>query len=158
MPWDPAQYERFLRERELPFVDAQALVGRLGEGARVIDLGCGTGALTRKLADAYPGARVLGIDTSPQMLEEAKKRERPGLRFVRAAVETLDQIGPELLGEPDEDPHWDLVFSHATLHWIPDHERLIPRLFARVAPRGRFVVQVPSNHDSVAHRALVSVA
>jgi trans-aconitate 2-methyltransferase len=174
MPWDPAQYERFVRERELPFVDALALIGPLRERARVIDLGCGTGALTRKLADAHPQALVLGIDTSPQMLEEARRRERPGLRFVKGAIEAVDQIGPDLLGEaaddlpraarqgsPDDsrgDPRWDLIFSHAALHWVPDHERLIPRLFARVAPGGRLVVQLPSNHLAVPQRTLAAVA
>jgi len=158
MPWDPAQYERFQRERELPFNDALALVGPLRERARIIDLGCGTGALTAKLADAYPGARVLGIDTSNEMLAQAKPRERDCLRFVKGALEAIDQIGPDLFGEVVDDPRWDLVFSHAAIHWVPDHERLVPRLFARLAPGGRLVVQVPSNHDSRAHRALLGVA
>jgi len=158
MPWDPARYERFQRQREMPFVDALALVGPLRERARIIDLGCGTGALTRKLADAYPTALVLGIDTSPQMLDKAKPLERPGLRFIKGAIEAIDQIGPDLLGEVVDDPRWDLVFSHAAIHWVPDHARLIPRLFARVAPGGRIVVQLPSNHDSVAHRTLIATA
>lgn len=158
MPWDPAQYERFQRERELPFVDALALVGPLREGARVVDLGCGTGALTAKLKGAFPSARVLGIDTSNEMIGEAKQREREGLRFVKGAIEALDQIGPDLVGEVADDPRWDLIFSHAAIHWVPDHERLVPRLFARLAPGGRLVVQLPSNHDSLAHRALLAVA
>lgn len=153
MPWDPAQYERFVRERELPFADALGLVGPLRDGARIVDLGCGTGALTAKLAEAYPTATVLGIDTSIEMLEKAKKLERPRLRFIKAAIEAIDQI--HLEGEP---PTWDLVFSHASIHWVPDHERLVPRLFACVAPGGRIVVQLPSNHDSVAHRTLMAVA
>jgi trans-aconitate 2-methyltransferase len=164
MPWDPAQYERFVRERELPFVDALALVGPLRERARIIDLGCGTGALTRKLADAYPLTHVLGIDTSPQMLEEAHRRERPGLRFVKGAIEAVDQIGqigPDLIGlfgEGTDDPRWDLIFSHAALHWVPGHERLVPRLCARLAPGGRLVVQLPSNHRAVPQRTLAAVA
>jgi trans-aconitate 2-methyltransferase len=159
MPWDPQQYERFVREREMPFADALELCGALREGARIIDLGCGTGALTAKVADAYPGARVLGIDTSPQMLEEAKKRERPDLRFVRGAIEAVDQIGTDVLGEViGDDPRWDLVFSHAALHWVADHDRLLPRLFGRVAKGGRLVVQVPSNHQHPAWIALKEVA
>jgi trans-aconitate 2-methyltransferase len=160
MPWDPAQYERFLRERELPFADALALVGPLRERARIIDLGCGTGALTAKLADAYPTASVLGIDTSVEMLDKAKSLERPRLRFVKAAIEALDQIHLPSVGqiELDGPPTWDLVFSHAALQWVPDHARLVPRLFACVAEGGRLVVQLPSNHDSVAHRMLMAVA
>jgi trans-aconitate 2-methyltransferase len=101
---------------------------------------------------------VLGIDTSPEMLAEAKPRERSTLRFVKAAIEAVDQIGPDLLGDVVDDPRWDLLFSHAARHWVPDHGRLIPRLFARVAPGGRLVAQLPSNHESAAHRALVAIA
>jgi len=99
MPWDPAQYERFERERELPFADALALVGPLPARARIVDLGCGTGKLTRKLADAYPDARVIGLDTSASMLAGAKAHERAGLRFVRGAIEALDPIGPDLISD-----------------------------------------------------------
>jgi len=159
MPWDPQQYERFVREREMPFVDALELCGALREGARIIDLGCGTGALTSKLADAYPGARVLGIDTSSQMLEEAKKRERPHLRFIKAAIEAVDQIDSDILGDViGDDPRWDLIFSHAALHWVADHERLLPRLFARVAAGGRLVAQLPSNHHHPAWQLLKETA
>jgi trans-aconitate 2-methyltransferase len=158
VPWQPEQYERFKRERELPFADVLALVGPLRSGARILDLGCGTGALTARLADAYPDAFVLGIDTSSQMLEEAKPRERPRLRFVKAAIEAVDQLSADAFGEALDDPRWDLMFSNAAIQWVPDHARLVPRLFARVASGGRLAVQLPSNHDSVAHRTLVAVA
>jgi trans-aconitate 2-methyltransferase len=158
MPWSPEQYERFRRERELPFSDALALVGALPPRARVIDLGCGTGALTAKLAVVHPEARVLGIDTSPEMLAEAKRLEGPRLRFVKAAIEALDQIGPGLLGDEGEDARWDLIFSHAAIHWVPEHARLIPRLFAQLAPGGRLVVQLPTNDDHPSQDALRAVA
>ena len=163
MPWDPAQYERFIAERELPFDDALALVGRLQPEARIIDLGCGTGALTAKLADAYPGARVLGIDTSTEMLAQAKHRERSRLRFIKAAIEAIDQIEIRAVGlgfrdEPRDKTTWDLIFSHAALHWIPDHHRLIPRLMACLHRGGRLVVQLPSNQDHPSQRAVRDVA
>src|SRR5579871_2079086 len=79
MPWNPERYHQFQRERAAPFEDALALVQRR-EGLSVIDLGCGTGELTRRLADALPGSDVLGIDSSPEMLAKAKPLERPGLR------------------------------------------------------------------------------
>ena len=80
MPWDPKRYEQFSKERYAPFDDLIKVV-RVGEGLRVVDLGCGTGELTRRLADALPGSDVLGIDSSPQMLESAAKQARAGLRF-----------------------------------------------------------------------------
>ncbi len=168
MPWDPAQYERFVAERELPFVDTLALVGPLRADACILDLGCGTGALTAKLADAYPTAHVLGIDTSPEMLAQAKQRERTQLRFVKGAIEAVDQIslpsqlgqtGHELVGGTAGDlPQWDLIFSHAALHWVPDHHRLVPRLMACLRAGGRLVVQLPSNHDHPSQRAVRELA
>src|SRR3972149_2610153 len=70
MPWDPERYEQFERERYAPFDDLSGLV-EVREGLRVIDLGCGTGELTRRLADALPESAVLGIDSSPEMLARA---------------------------------------------------------------------------------------
>ena len=150
MPWDPVQYERFLRERELPFEDTLALVGDLPEKARIVDLGCGTGALTAKLGKAYPTADVLGIDSSNEMLTTAKKREQPRLRFVKAAIEAVDQISDRA--------EWDLIFSHAALHWVPDHHRLIPRLLGCLRVGGRLVVQLPSNSDHPSQRAVREAA
>src|SRR5688572_13318829 len=108
MPWDPAQYHKFQAERAAPFEDLVKLI-RVREGLRVIDLGCGTGELTARLADILPGSDVLGVDSSPAMLEKAEPLERPGLRFALMAIEAVS-------GE------WDVVFSHAALHWVDDHE------------------------------------
>jgi len=144
MPWDPEQYHRFRNERFAPFADLLALV-RQRPGMRVIDLGCGTGELTRRLADALPESDVLGIDSSPEMLAHAATQARPGLRFERGRLE-------EVAGT------WDLVFSHAVLQWVDGHEALIPRLLGRVASGGQLAVQMPSNHTHPAYRAIVALA
>jgi trans-aconitate 2-methyltransferase len=130
MAWDPAAYLTFEKERAAPFVDCLALVDKR-PGLRVIDLGCGTGHLTAQLADVLPGSDVLGVDTSAEMLAEAPAR--PGLRFEPRAIEAVEG-------------QWDLVFSHAAIHWVDDHKALVPRLFGLVAPGGQLVVQLPSNH------------
>src|SRR5579862_7528521 len=132
MAWDPVQYEKFKREREQPFEDALALVDKRA-GLRAIDLGCGTGELTRRLADALPSSDVLGMDSSKEMLDKAQKHARAGLRFELRKIEDLD-------GE------WDLIFSHAALHWIDDHEHLISKLVGHLTANGQLVVQMPSNH------------
>jgi trans-aconitate 2-methyltransferase len=137
MPWDPKQYEQFAAERYAPFEDLARLISvRLG--LRVIDLGCGTGELTRRLAEMLPESDVLGIDSSGEMLEQARALEQPGLRFDQQAVEDVD-------GE------WDLVFSHAALQWVENHASLIPRLFSLVAPGGQIAVQMPSNFSHPTH-------
>lgn len=138
MPWDPQQYHKFQAERSAPFFDLLALV-ETRPNLKVVDLGCGTGELTRTLAEALPHSDVTGIDASAQMLEKAAAHAGSNLRFQQG-----DQAG--LTGE------WDLIFSNAALHWSEDHEALIPQLFERLTPGGQIAVQVPSNHNHISHQ------
>jgi trans-aconitate 2-methyltransferase len=138
MPWNPQLYHKFQAERSAPFFDLLALV-KIRPNLRVVDLGCGTGELTRQLADALPDSEVIGIDSSSQMLEKAQPFASLHLRF-----EQGDQA--QLSGE------WDLIFSNAALHWTENHPGLIPRLFQRLNPGGQIAVQVPSNHNHISHQ------
>jgi trans-aconitate 2-methyltransferase len=133
MSWNPDTYHKFRKERFAPFDDLLNLVV-IGEGLKVLDLGCGTGELTEMLAERLPGSDVLGIDSSPEMLEYAKTRERPGLGFELRSIE-------ELSGE------WDLVFSNAAIQWVKGHAQLIPKLLLSVKPGGQLAIQLPSNHN-----------
>jgi len=144
MPWDPARYEQFKKERFAPFDDLLALV-RVRSGLRAIDLGCGTGELTRRLADALPESDVLGIDSSAEMLERSKEFVRPGLRFEVRSIQDVE-------GE------WDLICSNAALHWLPDHGTVFPRLFERVCAGGQLVVQMPSNYRHPTHTFIDDIA
>ena len=143
MPWDPVQYEKFKKERAAPFEDLLAMID-VREGMSVIDLGCGPGPLTKRLADAFPGSDVLGIDSSQEMLEQASELSRPGLRFEQCAIEDVD-------GE------WDLVFTHAAIQWLPDHASLIPKLLSLVRPGGQLAVQLPSNFSHPTHMLIDEV-
>src|SRR5579864_6546593 len=118
MPWNPTVYEKFKAERAAPFEDLLAMIDPR-EGLDVIDLGCGPGELTRRLADALPTSRVIGIDNSPQMLVRTAEFVRPELQFKLADLET---IGGQ----------YDLVFSHAAIQWVEHHELLIARLLSMV--------------------------
>src|SRR5579859_2071520 len=125
VPWNPETYNKFQNERFAPFDDLMGLI-KVRSGLKVIDLGCGAGELTRRLADALPGSDVVGIDNSAQMLERAKAQERPAqpsvaLRFEQRTIEEVEG-------------QWDLVFSHAAIHWVSDHRSLIPRLLSLVKP------------------------
>jgi trans-aconitate 2-methyltransferase len=144
MPWDPKQYHKFEAERSAPFFDLLSLV-EVRPRLKVVDLGCGTGELTRQLTDALPDSYVTGIDSSPQMLAKARQFEGPRLHF-----EEGDQA--QLTRE------WDLIFSNAALQWTEDHAELIPRLYARLAPGGQLAVQVPSNHNHISHQIYREVA
>jgi trans-aconitate 2-methyltransferase len=136
MKWDVDQYERFRSEREAPFEDAFALIQM--QPKRAVDLGCGTGGLSKKLAERL-GCEILGIDSSSEMLKKAEIPTR--------------QMSIEQFADGDEE--FDLVFSHAALHWVPDHRRLIPQLLRRGR---RLVVQMPSNHHHRAHQLIAEVA
>ncbi len=144
MPWNPERYHQFQRERAAPFDDLLRLVKR-HEGLRVIDLGCGTGELTRRLADALPESDVVGLDSSPEMLAKATAHARPGLRFEQGTIE-------EVTGE------WDVIISNAALHWVDGHQTLIPRLFALLRPGGQLVVQIPSNFGHPTHTLILETA
>jgi trans-aconitate 2-methyltransferase len=144
MPWNPDQYHRFQAERFAPFEDLLPLV-RVRPNLRVVDLGCGTGELTSRLAEALPGSDTVGLDSSPEMLVRAQQHARPGLRFEQSDLSDLQ-------GE------WDVIFSNAAVQWADDHEALIPRLLRHVRPGGQLVVQMPSNHSHPTHRLMVTVA
>ncbi|HEX2991369.1 MAG TPA: methyltransferase domain-containing protein [Anaerolineales bacterium] len=144
MPWDPNQYHKFQAQRSAPFYDLLALVD-IRPHLNVVDLGCGTGELTRQLADALPDSDVSGLDSSPQMLEKAAAYAGPNLRFVQG-----DQA--ELSGE------WDLIFSNAALHWTENHSGLISSLYLKLRPGGQIAVQVPSNHNHISHRIIRETA
>jgi trans-aconitate 2-methyltransferase len=144
MSWNPDQYHKFQSERSAPFDDLLALVDARPH-IKAVDLGCGTGELTHRLADVLPESSVVGIDNSPQMLERAQGVTCSGLTF-----ELADQAG--LTGT------WDLIFSNAALQWTEDHPALIPRLYACLAPGGQIAVQVPSNHTHISHQLIIQTA
>lgn len=142
--WDSAQYLRFARERTQPARDLAARI-ELPDGAEVLDLGCGPGNSTQVLADHFAGAHVTGADNSVPMLERARA-DHPALSFVE-----LDATGDLSAHEG----HYDLVFSNACLHWVPDHPTLIPRLLGMLAPGGQLAVQMPLSDKQVMYREVI---
>jgi trans-aconitate 2-methyltransferase len=144
--WSPAQYERFAAERRQPFDDLCALV-EPAPGMRVIDLGCGTGELTAALHERLAARETLGLERSASMLARSAGRARPGLRFAQGDIAELA-----------DEARWELVFSNAALHWLPDHPTLFRRLAAALPPGGQLAVQMPANHDHPSHRIAGEVA
>src|SRR5262249_32124655 len=144
--WNPDQYERFRSERQQPFFDLLALV-RPAPGLRVIDLGCGTGELTRELHHRLGARETVGVDSSAAMLERAADHEAEGLRFERGDIADFAAVDA-----------FDLVFSNAALHWLPDHPALIGRLSRALRRDGQLAVQIPANHDHPSHTTAVEAA
>jgi trans-aconitate 2-methyltransferase len=143
--WDPDCYARFGAERRQPWEDLVALLSPLVR-PRVLDLGCGDGALTAELHARLVASQTVGVDSSVAMLERAAARAGGGLRFEVGDAATWS-------GQP-----FDLVFSNAALHWVPDHGSLLPRLAAMVAPGGQLAVQVPMNEHHPSHVEAASTA
>jgi trans-aconitate 2-methyltransferase len=138
--WDAKQYLKYAEERSRPFFDLLARVQR--EHADFIaDLGCGPGNLTRTLAERWPAARVVGVDNSAAMLDQAKASPRPSrLDFVQADISSWSPERPV-----------DLLVSNAAFQWVPDHDALFARLAAMLAAGGTLAVQMPYHFQNPAH-------
>ncbi len=144
--WNPEQYGRFRDERSQPFFDLLDLV-QPRPGMRVVDLGCGTGELTREMHRSLEARETVGIDNSPAMLARTAPFAGDGVRFIEGDI-----------GGFTSDGGYDLVFSNAALHWIPDHEAFLTRLTAALTETGQLAVQVPANDDHPSHATAVEIA
>jgi trans-aconitate 2-methyltransferase len=144
--WNPALYRRFEDERTRPAAELLSRVP-LQSARLVFDLGCGPGNSTELLAERFPQAEVVGTDNSPAMLKAAHER-LSRLRFELSDIATWHAQG--------DAPN--LVYANASLQWIPDHEHLVPRLFAQLAPGGVLAIQMPDNLDEPTHRLMRETA
>lgn len=144
--WNPDQYARFRTERSQPFFDLIALV-QAEPGMRVVDLGCGTGELTRVLHERLQARETVGIDSSGTMLGRAGAVAGDGLRFESGDIRAFAAEG-----------EYDLVFSNAALQWVEEHPVLLPRLAGALRERGQIAVQMPANDDYPSHAIAHEVA
>lgn len=138
--WDPVHYLSFAGERGRPFVELLQRI-EAERPATVVDLGCGPGNLTSLLADRWPEARILGLDSSPEMIAKA---DDPRIAFEVADVR-------EWVGRPGD---VDVIVTNATLQWVPGHLRLLSSLIGKLAPGGWFACQVPGNFTFPSHAIL----
>jgi len=130
--WDATTYDRIADPQ---FRWGVAVVERmdLADGETVLDAGCGSGRVTEALLERFPQANVVALDGSPSMLEQARARLEPfadRVAFVEADLHEPLPVDPV-----------DAVFSTATFHWVPDHDRLFANLAGAIRPGGRLVAQ-----------------
>lgn len=130
--WDPTQYHRFTDLRARPFHELVARIPTTSAVA-VVDLGCGTGELTATLAERYPDAAVLGIDSSPDMLAAAAPHASSQVSF---------QLG-DLAAYRPQRGSLDVIVANASLQWVPSHDTLLPVLAAALDDGGTLAFQVP---------------
>ncbi|ALR30793.1 trans-aconitate methyltransferase [Chryseobacterium sp. IHB B 17019] len=147
MPWNPDIYNQFKNIRFKPFFDIADLI-KDEKQMKVVDFGCGTGEQTAILAEKFPLATFLGVDSSAEMLEKSKALENDRLHFRKATTE-------EIL---DRDENWDLIFSNAALQWSDDHQNLFPKLISKLKSNGQLAVQMPYQPGNILNKILFEMA
>jgi trans-aconitate 2-methyltransferase len=146
MSWDPTQYLKFAGERLRPAIDLLdrvPLVADEGADMTVVDLGCGAGNLTPLIQLRWPQAKHIGVDSSATMLAKARL-DYPVADFIEADIATWTPAQPV-----------DLIYSNAALHWLNDHETLIPGLLKGLKPGGWLAIQMPRNFGAPSHMCIV---
>jgi len=125
--WDPQRYQN---QNSFVWQFGESLLELLKPraGERILDIGCGTGQLTAEIARS--GARVVGLDNSPEMLAEARKNF-PGVTFEQADATSFRFEQP-----------FDAVFSNAALHWVKDQASAAASIARALRPGGRFVAEL----------------
>lgn len=145
MTWNPSTYMNFGNERTRPAIELAARIS-VDTPRTVVDLGCGPGNSTAVLAQRWPNADIIGVDSSPEMLAKAQD----------SGVDA-DWIEADVAAWRPEAPV-SVIYSNATLQWIDGHATMLPRLMAMVEPGGAFAIQMPRNFDAPSHVLLREVA
>ena len=133
--WDADLYLKFAGERTQPSIDLISRIS-LAHPGRIIDLGCGPGNSTAILRQRWPSAEIVGLDNSREMIATASQAY-PDWTWVEGDIATWTAPVP-----------FDVVFSNAALHWVPNHAELMPRLLRQVRPQGALAVQMPAHFRS----------
>ncbi len=147
MTWAPQVYLNFAAYRARPVADLLPRISPPNQGV-LYDLGCGPGNVTVKLKARWPERTVIGVDSSPAMLETARsKHAAEGVNF------ELGDIGKWEATQPTA-----LVFANAALHWVPHHETLFPHLAHNLIPGGILAVQMPLGQRAPYHQCIDEIA
>ncbi|MCL2512645.1 MAG: methyltransferase domain-containing protein [Oscillospiraceae bacterium] len=129
--WNAELYLQFAGERDKPIFDLISHIP-LNDPKRILDIGCGPGNSTAHLKKRYKNAEIIGIDSSRSMIEKARQAHSGITWLLKDANEDLSDLGA-----------FDIVFSNSVLHWLPGHDRLLPRLFDLLDIDGMIAVQIP---------------
>lgn len=138
MAWNPQQYLTFEDHRLRPALDLLGGIP-LEMPKTVVDLGCGTGNVTRIIQERWPSAKVVGLDSSTEMLGKAREADSK----IQWQQKAIDDWQPK--------QKLDVIYSNASLHWLGGHETLFPRLMSYLRLGGYLAVQMPGNFSAPTH-------
>ncbi len=137
--WNPAQYEKFKKERSQPFLDLiQLLKG--SQFNEAIDLGCGTGEMTQHFVQTCNVKNALGLDSSDEMLKKAKSFELTNLKFSKGLIEEF---------KPQE--KYDVIISNAAIQWCDQQKEVLRNIVMGLKNGGELAIQMPYNFDYITH-------
>lgn len=137
--WNPEQYEKFKKERELPFYDLMTFI-QPSNFAQAMDLGCGTGEMTCLFHDKFKVAHTTGLDNSENMLKKAAVYSTDNLQFQNGDIATFSSVET-----------YDVIISNAAIQWVPNHDQVFQNIYKSLRPNGQMCVQMPANHDYPTH-------
>lgn len=143
--WNVDIYSKFLDLRTRPARDLLAVIPATFQPNVVYDLGCGPGNSTVLLKHRWPDAKVVGVDSSPEMLKKAESAY-PDIEFETGDIDHFSP--PEKV---------DCLFANASLHWCESHETLLPKLANTLNAGGLIAIQMPNNFHSPSHQVSVQV-
>lgn len=138
--WNPAQYLKFADHRLRPAIDLLARV-QCAAPRQVYDLGCGPGNVTELLSKRWPDSKVVGVDNSQEMLNEAKARA-PHITWMKGDIGTWAPLA-------------DVIYSNSALHWVNKHDILLSSLYKNLTKGGVLAVQMPSNFKEPSHTCVI---
>jgi trans-aconitate 2-methyltransferase len=144
--WDPDQYLKFKKERTQPSRDLVAKIQIDHSPGTILDVGCGPGNSSQALLARWPKAKLIGIDSSLSMIEQARK-DYPKGRWIKADAMTFDS-----------DIKFDLVYSNAVIHWIADHESFFNKYIDMLSASGIIAIQIPAFRQMALREAIELVS
>ena len=141
--WSPDQYLKFSDHRLRPALELLDRVS-VANPQHIYDLGCGVGNVTQVIQARWPSARVTGVDSSQEMLDKAAREQgATNVTWLEADIKDWQPTAAA-----------DLIFSNAALHWLADHQNLLPNLANLLSKGGCLAIQMPLSWDASSHRLM----
>jgi trans-aconitate 2-methyltransferase len=145
--WNPGQYLKFAAERTRPCRDLASRIS-VPNARRIIDLGSGPGNSTEVIASLWPDAEITALDSSHEMVQQGREKF-PNFHWLS------EDISRWASGSTDS---FDIVFSNAAFHWVPNHSVVLPQLLHRLSPGGALAFQMPADINAPPHELMREIA